>query len=550
MPLGQSTTTTHSYSDVISQHGIPKPNCDITAINDAVIDGSVTRSDITIQDEDTTLIAEYVMENNNELTTIFLLYNDVYDDKHNWTVTIQHGDPITDSNQVFTGDTTSFDVIDTFISHVTDAIVKSKQDCGEHEYQNLWESVVIAVDPVTDTHDTTDIDTGIEKASNAYHKHRIQSNPDNTIAVTTTHAVQISESRILITFNYVDEQKVIELPALNTANTEAWRVHKNVLGLQESNPNETGAEDIHITLEDYIGNTIELEDITEPTDNTDSNTCSINGTDYAVEIQSISDYVDEHSFYASNNDIWLYNPETRRPHLYHPDITSDSAQQIEAAIRNEITPRNTTSETTVLSHVTGLALYHECNGPVEFITEIDADETDETQLTLTFNTGVAGLNLRKTYTIPTSDTDPEYTDTVVNDLGGGEVKYIEHTGVYAIPVNAYEELTSDIDLETIGRDDQYDNWVLVTKQQHQSWLNKKQTQERKKKLERIAQIGLTSSLIMAAAMLLNIIPMHINTVPIYPVAPIFAILNILLYEYSTSNEDNTEPEDDSTFPNW
>lgn len=548
MPLGQSTITTHPYSDVIAQHGIPKPTCDITAVNDAVIDGSVTRADITIQHEDTSLIAEYVIEDTDELITIFLLYNDVHDDTHNWTVTIQHGDPITDSTQLFTGDTTSFDVIDEFITQVTDAIVQSNQDCGEHEYQNLWENVVLAVNPAEKTRVTTG-DDGIEKASDAYHKHRIQSNPNTTVAVTITHAVQISESRILIKFNYLGEQKVIELPHLNTADTDAWRVHETVLGLPDSNPsqNNDNTEDFEITLEDYIGNTIELDTTTLENNDSDSDTCTINGIDHPVEIKSIRDYVDEHRFYESSTmyNLSLYNPESRRPNLYHSEITSNSTEQLEVVLLNEVLPDNT-----VLQHVTALALYHNADCPLECVTELDPEETDETQLTVTFDTGVTDFTLTKTYTIPTSNTDPEYTDTVVNDLGGGEVKYIEGTSVYAIPLNAYNELTSDVALETIGNDDQYDNWVLVTKQQYQSWLDNKQTQKRKATLELIAKLGLTTSLVLSAAMLLNVIPMSINSVPIYPVVPVFAILNILLYEYSTSSNDDTESEPDTAFPNW
>lgn len=549
MPLGQSTITTHPYSDVIAKHGIPKPTCDITAVNDAVIDGSVTRADVTIQDEDTTLIAEYVMEDSDELITIFLLYNDEYDYKHNWIVTIQHGDPVTESDQVFTGDTPSFDVIDKFITHVTDAIVETNQDCGETEYQNLWENVVLAVDPVTETQNTTVSDTGIEKASNEYHKHRIQSNPNTTVAVTITHAVQISESGILIKFSYLGEDKVIELPHLNTADTDAWRVHETVLGLPDSNPsqNNDNTEDFEITLKDYIGNTIELDTTTLEDNDSNSDTCTINGIDHPVEIKSIRDYVDEHRFYESSTmyNLSLYNPESRRPNLYHSEITSNSTEQLEVVLLNEVLPDNT-----VLQHVTALARYHNADRPLECVTELDPDGTDETQLTVTFNTGVTDFTLTKTYTIPTSNTDPEYTDTIVNDLGGGEVKYIEHTSVYAIPLNAYNELTSDVTLETIGNDAQYENWVLVTKQQYQSWLDKKQTQERKATLELIAKLGLTTSLILSAAMLLNVIPTHINTVPIYPVIPVFAILNILLYEYSTSSNDDTESEPNTEFPNW
>lgn len=424
---------------------------------------------------------------------------------------------------------------------------------AEH-YEREWQEIALQESGAVLTRiSDCETDTPIETASKEFHRHRIRQE-DGTFNAKINHAVQISPTQLALKVTAFGETRIMELPSLNTpVGSSAWNVHKSII---ESGA-ETLSEDSVITLEDYTDTEITVTVCNNGESTSDGGTptqltCTVNDVDYELTLSTVSEYLREkrqlqayHDWQTGSfNSNWS---EHGTPSAFHYAISKTGAvNDFLHVFEAEMTPETSTTDgvdSTPLPSISMFAAYHTKEQPVPCTVTVNEDRTNKDVLGVSFTPEGVDVTLTREYTLPKPDTDAAKTEVLVNELGGGEVKYIDGETVYAVPQNAHSstDIARDFatDAYTLGtvrttpevRDHE---WRVFTPSQNRFWRTATTHSTELQAINTIKQLTQPLSLLTTAAVTLGIlstwsaVPVLSNATPVLlGVMLVFAGLTLL-----------------------
>lgn len=327
------------------------------------------------------------------------------------------------------------------VSHVNDfitTIIECDANLYDSSVNHLFEKWVATkpTQEATQTNKNNESGESIEDASDYYHTQRMYDSSEQLVG-TVDFAVRLNPASVILKVSVLDDTYYIELPDLveNPTGT-AWEIHKSIIDLHEETGTNADTQLLNVSVNDYVGKEITIQFSDE------KNTCTINRVNEDLPVKDTITAI------------------TRSSHL-----NSDWAKLI---FNHEISPYG--EPFAGLPHqerhtnISLIGSYHEQGEPLTCTVAVDEENTSTETITLTLNIDGTDESVTTTFDMPETITTDSYAVTAIEELGGGEIKFIDGAKAHLFPQNADAFTSKETRPDTIGTTDNGKWWIMTDTQ--------------------------------------------------------------------------------------
>lgn len=292
--------------------------------------------------------------------------------------------------------------------------------------------------PQDATETTREEGSSISEASDEYHQKRA-TDAANWLRGRIEHAIVINDFKLLLKVSVHDEMYFVSLPYPDGDEPlDTWEIHKSIVDLRSKSAVSGEASTVNISIADYIGQEIDISFRDKKL------LCDINHIDHGLILyDSVADAVDE----CDCDESWLQT------------MLEYNCTPVGEAFAG-VTPHEKTHLKLSL-----LWLYYEFETPIPCTVTVNQAETSADTIVLDISVDGVDKTIQKTLDMPDSAGNESNAVTAIEELGGGEIEFIDGERVYLHPKHstAFQRNTEN-QPQNIGLNDSKEWWIVTESQ--------------------------------------------------------------------------------------
>lgn len=411
------------------------------------------------------------VDSTESIVNVTLFKRDVSSEETTWAVVITHAGTTQHKNPIFYKETDKRAYACEFIDRIVGVRNTPIRGARGTFYHDVWSNVTtLTSDSNIELKEPTDNDTNtVDVVSDAFHEARLKSEDEET-TVAVDYALRAGKGVVALKFSVYGDTYVVELPRCGSIDSaDAFDLHDSIIQSSTRTKDPSTQHVSKVTLRDYISSQITVT-VTDET----CESCRINGFDTELNMYSIYEYAEKkvtgetvsysYSHPHTKADLWAMS-NTHHAITVTSFSDGEICRMIERTLKNEYVPCGSPTGVdngfdSVLPDLSLVATEKHSDSLITCTASLVEEKTTEEKFTVKFTIDGLPHTFEQSYDAPVNGEVTDTAMTVVNHLGGGEVKFIDGVQTYLAPSTTELRESSVTPIATTRQ------YSVLTDQQH------------------------------------------------------------------------------------